>query len=114
MFWSQLDPYIIGAILALSACSVITRCSYMVFGNRFPLSEGAKRALRYAPVSALIAIIIPELLPLTSQPAELVDIRVIAAICAVIIFLVARSTMAVILGGMVVLWSLQILRAVLL
>lgn len=58
--------YVLGAILVLALCSLITRAGYMVFGDYLPLPEGVRRALRYAPAAALTGIIIPEILPLAT------------------------------------------------
>lgn len=106
----DIDWYILGAILLLTLCSILTRCTYMLFGDRFPLSDGMRRAFRYAPAAALVGIIIPELLPWQSG-AELVvlDARPLAAIVAVILFVRTGSTLAVIIGGMVAFWALRFL-----
>lgn len=103
------DTYVWGAILLLTLCSLLTRSSYMVFGDRFPLPDSVRRALRYAPVAALIAIVIPELFPLTAQVSGLVNPRSLAAGAAILLFVYTHSTLAIILGGMAVLWAIQAL-----
>lgn len=108
----ETQGYVVGAILLLCLCSILTRCSYMLFGDRFPLSESVRRTLRYAPVAALVAIIVPELLPLSADPRELLDARPLAAVIAVILFLRTRNTLAVIVGGMVALWTLSFMLSV--
>ncbi len=59
--------YVLGAIALLVVCTFLTRASYHLFGHRIPLGEGVRRALRYAPAAALTAIIVPALLPWSTQ-----------------------------------------------
>lgn len=79
----------------------------MLFGDKMPLSENVRRALRYAPVAALMAIIIPELVPLSTQPAEIFNLKALAAVFAVILFLRTGNGLYVIIGGMVAFWTLK-------
>lgn len=108
----DIDWYILGVILLLTLCSILTRCSYMLFGDRFPLSEGTRRAFRYAPVAALVGIIVPELMPWRPDVGLVFDARALAAIVAIFLFLRTGSTMAVIIGGMVAFWALRFLLGV--
>lgn len=103
------DGYILGAVLLLTVCSIFTRSSYFLFGHRFPLSEGMRRAFRYAPVAALVGIIVPELLPWSTEAGLSIDARPLAAIVATILFIRTGSTMAVIIGGMVAFWAFRFL-----
>lgn len=105
----DIDWYVLGAILLLTVCSIVTRGSYLVFGDRFPLSEGMRRAFRYAPVAALVGIIVPELLPWSAEAGLTLDARPLAAIVAIVLFLRTGSTLAVIVGGMVAFWALRFL-----
>lgn len=81
----------------------------MLFGDKMPLSDNVRRALRYAPVAALVAIIIPELVPLSTQPTEIFNLKALAAVFAVFLFLRTGNGLYVIIGGMAALWTLQIL-----
>lgn len=108
----DIDWYIFGAILLLTVCSIVTRSSYLLFGDRFPLSEGMRRAFRYAPVAALVGIIVPELLPWSTEAGLSIDARPLAAIVAIVLFIRTGSTLAVIIGGMVAFWAFQFLLGV--
>lgn len=108
----SIDWYILGAILLLTLCSILTRCSYMLFGDRFPLSDGVRRALRYAPVAALIGIVVPELLPWRPGAGIVFDARALAAVAAIFLFMRTQNTLVVILGGMVAFWVLRFLLSV--
>jgi len=101
------DLYILGVIVALTVSSFLTRACYFMFGGRLPLSEPTRRALRYAPTAALMGIVVPELLPWEPGVGPVLDIRLIAGIAGVLLFLRTGSSVLLIVGGMVVLWGLQ-------
>ncbi|HLS43330.1 MAG TPA: AzlD domain-containing protein [Paenalcaligenes sp.] len=105
-YW-QYDWYLLGAVVLLALCSVITRAGYFLFGDHIPLPDSVRRALRYAPVAALIAIIIPELLPWAQGETPVIGIEIVAAAAAVLVYVRTRSTLMVIVSGMLVLWLLQ-------
>lgn len=106
------DHYVLAVIIVLTVCSILTRCFYFLFGERFPLSDGVRRGLRYAPVAALMAIIVPELLPWRTGVGIVLDARVLAAMAAVLMFLRTGNTLVVIVGGMVAFWSFRYLLSV--
>ena len=81
----EYDLYILGAIVLLTLCSFLTRCGYILFGDRIPLTDSVRSALRYAPTAALVGILVPELLPWTDS-GPVMDIRLLAAIVAVFVF----------------------------
>ncbi|HUG57596.1 MAG TPA: AzlD domain-containing protein [Candidimonas sp.] len=101
------DLYILGVIALLTVCSFVTRSGYLLFGDRFPLSDRVRRALRYAPTAALIGIVVPELLPLKAGVGPVFDIKVLAAGAAILLYWRTRSSLMVIVGGMVAYWILK-------
>lgn len=103
--------YLLLAILALMLCSVISRAGYLLLGDHLPLPDGVRRALRYAPVAALVAIIVPELLPWSIATGPSIDLRLPAALAAIAIMVATRSAMLTIAGGMLLLWVLRWLIA---
>ena len=105
---TEYDWYVYTVIALLMLCTLLTRSTYHLFGHRVPLGEGVRRALRYAPAAALTAIIIPILLPWEQgRMATVIDERLVAALVAVWIFQRTRNNLAMIAGGMVVLWLLR-------
>jgi branched-subunit amino acid transport protein len=107
---SEQDLYIAGAIGLLTLCSIVTRASFNVFGHRIPLSDRVRRALLYAPAAALTAIIVPSLLPwVPGSNAALIDEKLFAAIIAIVLFQRTRSTIIMIVGGMISFWVIQAL-----
>lgn len=101
--------YAYGAVAMLVLCSLISRCGYMLFGDRLPLPEVVRQALRYAPAAALTGIIVPELLPWTQSGGPVLDVRLAAGLLGIAIFLRTRSTIFMIGGGMLALWGLRAL-----
>ncbi len=50
------------AIVGIGLTGVVTRCCFLVFGERLKLPPLAERALKHAPAAALAAILAPALL----------------------------------------------------
>lgn len=50
------------AIVGIGLTGVVTRCSFLVLGERVRLPPVAERALKHAPAAALAAILAPALL----------------------------------------------------
>lgn len=111
MMSGSFELYVYGAIVLLAFCSVLTRAGFLVFGDYIPLPDSVRRALRYAPASALTAIIVPDLLPWKDGLGPVFDYRLVAAIVAVALFLRMRSAVLVIVSGMLMLWGLRWLFA---
>ncbi len=101
------DFYVYGAILLLALCSVISRAGYLLFGHYLPLPDRVRRALRFAPLAALAAIIVPELLPWHSTQLPVLDLKLLAAIVGIVVFCYTRKPVLLIVGGMLTLWALQ-------
>jgi len=96
--------YAVLVIAALTLSTVITRCSYLLFGDRIPLSPAVRRALKYAPVAALAAIVVPEMAPWTAAGPQW-DWRLLAGLSAIPVFLLSRSITLTMVVGMMVLWG---------
>jgi branched-subunit amino acid transport protein len=101
------EAYVYAAIALLTLCIVITRAGYQLFGDYLPLSDGIRRALRYAPAAALTAIIVPDLLPWKAGVGPLLDLKLLAGVVGILVFLKTRSAVLVIVCGMLVLWGLR-------
>lgn len=107
MMISDTDWYILGAILVLALCSLLTRAGYMLFGDYLPLPEGLRKALRYAPAAALTGIIVPEVLPWQAGALPSLDAKAVAAVIAIVLYWKTRNSFLVIAGGMVAYWLIR-------
>ncbi len=107
MIFDEATWYTIGAILLLVLCSLVTRATYIVFGDYLPLSDKVRSALRYAPTAALVGIIIPEVLPWQPGTPPTFDGKAMAAVAGILLYLKTRNTLLLIAGGMVAYWLLR-------
>ena len=101
------ESYYFWAVVLMLVCSITTRAAYMLVGEYLPLPDGLRRALRYAPVAALTAIIVPDMLPWRADVGPVFDYKLLAGIVGALVFLRTRNATLVIVTGMVVLWLLR-------
>jgi branched-subunit amino acid transport protein len=95
-------------IAGISASTLITRAALLVTNADVRIPPRVEAALRYAPGCALAGIILPDLLVSDGQIAlSPGNLRLVAAAVAVVIFLVTRSVLGTIAGGMGAFWLLR-------
>ena len=97
------------AIASVALATFLTRSTLLVFGERLRFSARVEAALRYAPVCALAALVVPEIL--FRQDALVLGLdnpRLPAAIAASVFLLWKNSIVGCIAVGMAVfaLWRL--------
>lgn len=110
MSFTQYDWYILGAVICLTVVSILTRAGYFLFGDHLPLPSSVRRALRYAPVAALTAIILPEIFPWSvQQPPSIDSYKLIAAIVAVSVYVRTQSAVWLMVSGMLSYWLCKFL-----
>jgi branched-subunit amino acid transport protein len=97
--------YIWSAILGVTAATFIARSSVLLLGERLQLPPTVESALRYAPACALAANDL--LFTAGALDLSLHNPRWLAGGVAIIIFAATRSTIGVIVGGMVAFWLLR-------
>ncbi len=101
----EVYPY--AAIVLLALTTVLTRAGFLLIGDYIPLPERVRRALRFAPIAGLTAIIVPVLLPWDAASGPQFDLRLVAAMVAVIVFIRTRNAFMLIASGMVALWCFR-------
>ena len=101
------DSYTYAGIVLLALCSLITRAGYLLLGHRIPFPDRVRQALRFAPLAALTAIIVPEVLPWHYPDPPTFDLRLVAAGVAIVVFHTRRNAVLLIVSGMLSLWALQ-------
>jgi len=110
MSFNQYDWYILGAVACLTVVSFLTRAGYFLFGDHLPLADGVRRALRYAPVAALTAIILPEIFPWSVGSYPRLDLyKLIAVGVAVLVYLRTHNSVWLMVSGMAIYWLLKAL-----
>lgn len=104
------DGWTIGVIVGMAIVTVIARCFFFILDRPWRLPRWAQRGLQYAPIAALSAVVVPEILLEASVPiGDWRDARLFAAIVGGVAFFVFRkSVLATLLAGMAVYLALHL------
>ena len=103
------DGWTIVTILCMTVVTVITRCFFFISEREWKLPHWAQRGLQYAPIAALSAVVVPEVVMTQGQLiGSLHDARIYAAAAGVAAYFWRRDVMATIVVGMVVFLPLHI------
>lgn len=97
------------AIAGLTVVSIVTRGFFLIPDRELPIPEWLREALRYAPLAALVAVLLPEL---AMTGAHLIDTwkdaRIYATATGILVFVTTRSLLGTILAGTAVLLALRV------
>ena len=97
------DAWTLWVIFGLTVITAVTRSFFFLSNSEWHLPHWAQRGLQYAPIAALSAVVIPEIV--MSQGVLIStwqDARLFAAAAGVAIYFVKRNVLLTILGGMAV------------
>lgn len=99
-------------ILLLTLVIVGLRNTFLVLPRDWQPRGTLERALRYAPLAALVALLAPELLqPIVRSPgfswAGFVDPRVLSAVAVVVVSRATRNALAALAAGVAVFFALS-------
>jgi branched-subunit amino acid transport protein len=100
---SHEDLWMLGVIIGLSVVTVVARSFFFLSNQDWQLPRWAQRGLQYAPIAALSAVVVPEIV--VSQGALITtwqDARLFAAAAGVAIYFAKRDVLLTIIGGMAV------------
>jgi branched-subunit amino acid transport protein len=96
-------------ILGLMAITVLTRCFFLFSERELKMPEWAQRGLRYAPLAALSAVVVPEVLISNGHfITTWQDARIYAVLAATAYFFWRRGILGTIVSGMAVLLPLKL------
>jgi branched-subunit amino acid transport protein len=105
---SNLEALIV--IVGLTAITVVTRCFFLISERELRVPGWVQRGLRYAPLAALAAVVVPELLMSQGQLISTwQDARLYAVPAATAYFFWRRGILGTIVVGMAVLVPLKLL-----
>lgn len=97
------DLWMFGVIIGLAAVTVVARSFFFLSNQDWQLPHWAQRGLQYAPIAALSAVVVPEIV---MSQGELIttwqDARLFAALAGVVIYFARRDVLLTIIGGMAV------------
>lgn len=97
------DLWTMAVIVGLALVTVITR-GFFVFSSRpWRLPSWAERGLQYAPIAALTAVVVPEVVMTQGHLiATWQDARIFGAAAGMAMYFWRRNTLLTIVAGMVV------------
>lgn len=97
------DVWTLAVIVGMALVSVLTRCFFFILDKPWGLPGWAHRALHYAPVAALSAVVIPEIVMTQGQLiATWQDARLYAAVAGAAWYFWRGGVLGTMLTGMAV------------
>jgi branched-subunit amino acid transport protein len=106
---SGTDIWTVVTILGMTAITVLTRSFFFLSEKPWTLPAWAQRGLHYAPIAALAAVIVPEMVMTQGHLiASWKDARLFAVVAGVAWFYWRKSVFGTILVGMAVYLPLHI------
>lgn len=105
----MIDFWALGVIVGLAGVTVLTRGFFLISGRAWQLPSWALRALQYAPIAALSAVVVPEVV---MTQGELIntwqDARLFAAVVGAAWYFWRGGVLGTILAGMMVYLPLRL------
>ena len=97
------------AIVGLALLTLLTRSFFFLSEREIPIPNWLRQGLRYAPLAALSAVVMPEIVLLDGQfLSTWRDARLFAVLAAALYFRWRRDILGTILSGMAVLLPLRL------
>ncbi len=97
------------AVIGLAVITVLTRGFFMIPERDVPIPAWLREALRYAPLAALVAVLVPEVAMTGDHLLDTWrDARLYATLTGVCVFWRTRNLLATILAGSAVLLALRL------
>lgn len=97
------------AVIGLTVITVVTRGFFFISEREVPIPNWLRQGLRYAPLAALAAVVVPEIVMLQGRLiATVLDARLYAALAAAAWFWWRRDILGTIVVGMLVLLPLRL------
>jgi len=106
---SGTDVWTLAVILGLTAVTVLTRCLFFLSDKDWHLPAWVQRGLQYAPIAALSAVVVPEIVMTQGQlVGTWQDARLFAAVVGAAVYFWRRDVLLTIVLGMAVYLPLHI------
>jgi len=106
---SETDLWTVATIVGMAGVTVLTRCFFFLSSKPWVLPDWARRGLDYAPIAALAAVIVPEIV---MTQGHLIgtwqDARLFGTAAGVAWFFWRRGVLGTIVSGMAVYLALHL------
>jgi branched-subunit amino acid transport protein len=100
---NETDLWTLATIVGMAGVTVLTRCFFFLSDKPWTLPDLARRGLDYAPIAALAAVIVPEIVMTQGQLITTwQDARLFGTAAGVVWFFWRRGVLGTIVSGMVV------------
>ena len=97
------DFWTLAVIAGLAGVTVLTRCFFFISDKPWHLPGWAQRGLQYAPIAALSAVVIPEIVMSQGQLiGTWQDARLFAAAAGTVVYFRTKNVLLTIVLGMAV------------
>ena len=97
------DLWTLAVIVGLALVTVLTRSFFFISSKHWQLPHWAQRGLQYAPIAALSAVVIPEIITVQGVLVSTwQDARLFAALMGAGVYFWRRDVLLTILAGMAV------------
>ena len=106
---NQTDLWTVVTIVGMALLSVITRSLFFLSSKPWPMPAWLQRGLHYAPIAALAAVIVPEMVTTQGQLINTwQDARLFAVAAGVAWYYWKRGMLGTIIAGMAVYLPLHV------
>ncbi len=103
------DGWTLAVIAGLSAVTVVARSFFFISSKAWSLPHWAQRGLQYAPIAALAAVVVPEVVMTQGQLVSTwQDARLFAAAAGAAAYYWRRDVLVTIIAGMAVYLPLHV------
>ncbi|MEO8858501.1 MAG: AzlD domain-containing protein [Burkholderiaceae bacterium] len=105
-----MNLHTVAIIIGLALVTLLTRSFFLISNKPWHMPHWLQRGLQYAPIAALAAVVLPEVLVTQGQLIDnLRDARLYAALVGAVAYFWRKDVLITIVAGMVVYLPLHIL-----
>lgn len=95
------DLWTVITIVGMALLTIVTRCFFFLSSHPWPMPAWLQRGLHYAPIAALAAVIVPEIVTTQGQLISTwQDARLFAVVAGVAWYYWKRGILGTIIAGM--------------
>lgn len=103
------DAWTLAVIVGLAVVTVVARSFFFISSRSWQLPGWAQRGLQYAPIAALSAVVVPEIITVQGVLISTwQDARLFAAVVGMAVYFWRRDVLITIMAGMAVYLPLHV------